>query len=199
MRILSSPARRISAVVGVLGLGLLIVSFVRYFSRDYPTILTVTQHYDWNTEAALAAKASRLITVNADCAKPLVAAAYVRWKTTHANEVAAMAPFPPLGGPWFASQNDTRMIEGEPNNGWRDLGLFNLDEEALSRVQSTCFRYTPIYAHPSWVETRSDVGRWASYGEPRPIIGFGLVVSGVLGISGLLEACFQWIAKGQIR
>lgn len=199
MWILSSPVKRISTVVGVLGLGLLAVSFTRYFAQVYPTILAITQHYDWTAQENAAAKTSRLITVDADCAKPVVAAAYGRWKTIHANEVTAMAPLPPLGAPWFFSQSGKRVIEAEPSNGWSDLGLSNLDEEALGQVRRSCLRYTPIYAHPSWVEIHSDLGRWTSQGEPRPIIGFGLVVSGILGISGLLEACFQWIVKGQFR
>jgi hypothetical protein len=185
--------------VGVLGLGLLVVSFSRYFAQDYPTILTITQHYDWTAEANAAAKVSRLITVDVDCASPIVVAAYGRWKTAHASEVAAMAPLPPLGGPWFNPQSGKGVIEAEPNDGLRDLGLFNLNEEALGQVRIACLRYTSIYAHPSWIETHSDLGKWTSHGEPRPIIGFALVVTGVMGISGLLEACFQWVVKGQFR
>jgi hypothetical protein len=198
--ILSSPTKRISAIVGALGLGLLALSFARYFIQDDRTILTIIHYYEWSAQPDGAAKSSRLVTVDVDCVKPIFAAAYAQWRATHVNEVAAAAPFPPLGGPLFVPQTDTRVIEGEPSNGWRDLGFSGeMNKEALGEVRSNCLRYTPIYAHPSSVEFRSDLGRWTSHAEPRPIIGFGLAVIGVLGLSGLLDACFQWIIRGQFR
>jgi hypothetical protein len=198
MRVLSSPAKRVSAVVWVFGLGLLVASFAGYFASDYETILTIKQHYSWTADANGATKTSRFMTVDAECASPIVTVNYERWKKTHANEVAIMAPLPPMGAPWLNPRGHG-VVEAEPNSGWTDLGLFDLDEEALSQIRNACLRYTPIYAHPASIETRSDLGRWISHGHPRPVIGFGLVGIGVLGMSGLLEACILWLAKGEFR
>jgi hypothetical protein len=198
MRVLSSPAKRVSAVVGVVGVGLLVVSFAGYFASDYETILTIKQHYSWTAEADGATKTSSFITVDAECASPIVTVDYERWKKAHANEVAIMAPFPPMGAPWLNPRGHG-VIEAEPNNGWSDLGLFGLDEEALSQIRSSCLRSAPIYAHPDSIETRSDLGRWINNGHPRPVIGFGLLGIGAVGMSGLLEACILWFARGEFR
>jgi len=164
--------------------------------RDH---LTIKQHYSWTAEADGATKTSSFITVDAECASPIVTVDYERWKKAHANEVAIMAPFPPMGAPWL-----------NPRGPWGDRS------RAKQRLERPWIVWTGrggAQPKPQQLPTlRADLcapgldrnsgptsGRWINQRTPAPVIGFGLLGIGAVGMSGLLEACILWLARGEFR
>lgn len=137
MQFLSSPIRRLSALAGLFGAGLLITSFVEYFAfSDYHTLLTWTRYYQWTNQADGSVMTKRRITVDVDCAKPIVAAAFQKWKLAHPGEFDIVMT---LGAPSFYLQNDHVFIEGVSYKDWSNLGIYNLDEATLGQLQRDCF------------------------------------------------------------